>query len=635
MAPPSPSSSLAAYARAVSSAKDLAAQVRSAVDAATLHAAASPTTPVGPRELHIVALSASARAWEEEMREAAAWGEIVREVSRMLAIRDARAARRALLALEQVQMAMLTLRALISSTLQESSGVGKLREALGRVAHSAASLVHAAYATDPRCTGLLLPLSMTREQDRALPWLHTLGCQAYLRSIRAMSVPTLLQALSACAPASQFLQPFSLHPSAASVEAECARSWDTLCLNLTPLDSGNEQPLGALLRLLRWLRPLVLASPPPPSWLLPLSSSHPPQDMTTAAATWLQRRWRARKRRWAQVAQLRAEAERSLVQGDSLRHAVLHARASILSDLRPEAAAATLLSALRPEDRLSSLRELERRSILQLQCLNLVLAAAMPPPSQRSGARLPQAFSCNNQSSPAASQSLNGSPTSPRAQFQSRLRSPTSGALSQRPLSRSSASPPAPQPFYLANPTRSHLRASTSPTARYHSQPPPPPISTAPPPFESTTHASELPNPRTPSAHSPFIPLSRSTPSSPLGEAELPEVTMFWEANFGHDEVSASFDGVRTALSSELGNISSVDLQLLRLELMDERGRLSRAALGRIMWDEAGMPYASVVDAIKALLKQARIQLERQVEARMQQALSTRPGGTGRRQPTR
>lgn len=102
MGPPSPSSSLAAYARAVSSAKDLAAQVRSAVDAATLHAAASPTTPVGPRELHIVALSASARAWEEEMREAAAWGEIVREVSRMLAIRDARAARRALLALEQV-----------------------------------------------------------------------------------------------------------------------------------------------------------------------------------------------------------------------------------------------------------------------------------------------------------------------------------------------------------------------------------------------------------------------------------------------------------------------------------------------------------------------------------------------------
>ena len=52
-----------------------------------------------------------------------------------------------------------------------------------------------------------------------------------------------------------------------------------------------------------------------------------------------------------------------------------------------------------------------------------------------------------------------------------------------------------------------------------------------------------------------------------MGESlEPPAVRAYWEANFGVAEVSASFDRVRSTLVAELGDISSVDLQLLRLE---------------------------------------------------------------------
>ena len=108
--------------------------------------------------------------------------------------------------------------------------------------------------------------------------------------------------------------------------------------------------------------------------------------------------------------------------------------------------------------------------------------------------------------------------------------------------------------------------------------------------------------------------------------AEQTAIKNFWMTHFGDMEQSVSFDRVRSALETDLGEISTVDLQLLRLELMDERGRLSRGALSRIMRDESGALHATVSDAVKDLLKQARAQLEVQVEARMQQALSSRPG---------
>ena len=74
------------------------------------------------------------------------------------------------------------------------------------------------------------------------------------------------------------------------------------------------------------------------------------------------------------------------------------------------------------------------------------------------------------------------------------------------------------------------------------------------------------------------------------------------------------------------GPLSSVDVQLLRLDLADDRGRMSLSALTRLLSGDvdgsSGHPTVAV--ALRALLRNARAQLDRQVEVRMRQA-ATRP----------
>ena len=73
-----------------------------------------------------------------------------------------------------------------------------------------------------------------------------------------------------------------------------------------------------------------------------------------------------------------------------------------------------------------------------------------------------------------------------------------------------------------------------------------------------------------------------------------------------------------------LAPLTPVDLQLLRLELMDARGRLPLAALVRL---HAQRPDGEEVGAsLDALLQGARAQLELQVQARIQQAGRGRGG---------
>ena len=62
-------------------------------------------------------------------------------------------------------------------------------------------------------------------------------------------------------------------------------------------------------------------------------------------------------------------------------------------------------------------------------------------------------------------------------------------------------------------------------------------------------------------------------------EAAADAAADFWGRHFGADAADAvAFDVFKGAAQAEVGALSSVDLQLLRLELMDERGRLSQGA---------------------------------------------------------
>jgi hypothetical protein len=98
-------------------------------------------------------------------------------------------------------------------------------------------------------------------------------------------------------------------------------------------------------------------------------------------------------------------------------------------------------------------------------------------------------------------------------------------------------------------------------------------------------------------------------------------VARFWSEHFG--EVKAvTFEALQPAAEAVLlAPLTSVDLQLLRLELMDARGRLALAALVRL---HAQRPDGEEVGAsLDALLQGARAQLELQVQARMQQTVRT------------
>ena len=107
--------------------------------------------------------------------------------------------------------------------------------------------------------------------------------------------------------------------------------------------------------------------------------------------------------------------------------------------------------------------------------------------------------------------------------------------------------------------------------------------------------------------------------------AEAPEaVARWWSAHFGEVE-AVTFEELQPAAEAVLlAPLTPVDLQLLRLELMDARGRLPLAALVRL---HAQRPDGEEVGAsLDALLQGARAQLELQVQARIQQAVRGRGG---------
>jgi len=105
--------------------------------------------------------------------------------------------------------------------------------------------------------------------------------------------------------------------------------------------------------------------------------------------------------------------------------------------------------------------------------------------------------------------------------------------------------------------------------------------------------------------------------------AEAPEaVARFWSEHFGKVE-AVVFEALQPAAEAVLlAPLTSVDMQLLRLELMDVRGRLPLAALVRL---HAQRPDGEEVGtSLDALLQGARAQLELQVQARMQQTVRGR-----------
>ena len=102
-------------------------------------------------------------------------------------------------------------------------------------------------------------------------------------------------------------------------------------------------------------------------------------------------------------------------------------------------------------------------------------------------------------------------------------------------------------------------------------------------------------------------------------------VASWWLTHFGSSVgESVPFERMRVAAEAELGPLSSVDVQLLRLELADERGKLQKVALTRLLSGsvDGTTGHASVQIALRLLLHTAREQLDRQVEVRMRQASS-------------
>ena len=118
-------------------------------------------------------------------------------------------------------------------------------------------------------------------------------------------------------------------------------------------------------------------------------------------------------------------------------------------------------------------------------------------------------------------------------------------------------------------------------------------------------------------------------------EAAADAAADFWGRHFGADAADAvAFDVFKGAAQAEVGVLSSVDLQLLRLELMDERGRLSQKGLARLLerhaTAEVGLLAATetaVGAALRAMLEAARSQLEAQVEERMRKSAAKRTPG--------
>ena len=118
--------------------------------------------------------------------------------------------------------------------------------------------------------------------------------------------------------------------------------------------------------------------------------------------------------------------------------------------------------------------------------------------------------------------------------------------------------------------------------------------------------------------------------TAPRGTAPAPHpaADMWWLSHFGVHAEAVPFERLRVAAELEMGALSSVDMQLLRLELSDDRGKLTRTALSRLLAGSIDNSdgHATVPLALRALLQSARAQLDKQVEVRMRQAATSRGG---------
>ena len=113
--------------------------------------------------------------------------------------------------------------------------------------------------------------------------------------------------------------------------------------------------------------------------------------------------------------------------------------------------------------------------------------------------------------------------------------------------------------------------------------------------------------------------------TAPSAAAE--HVRAWWSSQFGPSSAEAvPFERLRLAVEPEMGKLTSVDIQLLRLELSDDKGRLTMVALTRLLAGaiDGSEGHSTVPLALRALLQNARAQLDKQVEVRMRQAAASR-----------
>ena len=450
--------------------------------------------------------------------------------------------------------------------------------------------------------------------------------------------------------------------------------------------SAAEAAVRALLRLLQWYRPLALGAPPPPAWVRAADAAGGTAEaLEEAAARHVQSRVRAHagRRRAAEAAWARAEA--TAAEPGAAPQRVLAARAALLAMCTTgtaEEAAVGLIAALRPAAAVAALRALREHGTARLACLALAAAAsaarrsadvvavgALPMPLLLGAEAMVAAAHLH--AAAAAAPTPTPSPPAPHgyahlqttrnAAAVARARS-ASGMMMQKPLGPSGRSgrqspttpstpngptTPTTPPHASSASSTLYARPACHATAAYDSIANRTATVAAGAAARATAAAggSAAAAARSPPRSTPRSTTRSAPGSAPRGVtqeaerrrtnakgaavaalAEAPEaVARFWAEHFGEQVEAVAFEALQPAAEAVLlAPLTSVDLQLLRLELMDARGRLPLAALVRL---HAQRPDGEEVGAsLDALLQGARAQLELQVQARMQQTVRGRGG---------
>ena len=180
----------------------------------------------------------------------------------------------------------------------------------------------------------------------------------------------------------------------------CARSWDECCATLAARverDAAEEEE--ALLKILRWWRPLALGAPHPPTWYVQArkaavtAGGDADDALLAAAAVHMQTRWRARRaRRQAGMRAVSlAEAAASEGGNQALRCKVLRVRAALLLDRSAGASARVLVACLKPAEAVTELQGMQRRLSLQLSALTLALCSPLNGVGAEQHVRSPRA----------------------------------------------------------------------------------------------------------------------------------------------------------------------------------------------------------------------------------------------------